>query len=131
MIVVLYFLIIAVTVAFLLFALKQQGVFDSKDVRAWKYFIARANEFHYVGMGYGSKNYRWKGPDGKWVEASVMFKSSTPTATLYQNTDCILTRYPEEYSAEMARRLLTLDETKINEEDDGNRSRKRSTRKSE
>lgn len=127
MITFLTILVIFAAIAFFVIALVRQGAFESKEARAWKYFLARANEFEYYRNGYSCRKYRWKGPDGCWIEALVYDWNYNPSTSIFRDQDCILTRNCNSFSAEMARRLIANDKELNGEETNvRSRSRKRS-----
>lgn len=122
-------LVIVATVVFLVIALKRQGIFDSKEARSWKYFLARASEFKPRYDNGRTKTYSWTGPDGKRVDA-IVWRGSGDCA-IFIGDDCILSSYFKEFSHEMTKRLLAIPEEEIEiteskPRDNNGRYRKRS-----
>lgn len=124
-------LVIVATVIFLVIALKRQGTFDSKEVRSWKYFLARAGEFKPRYDNGRTKTYSWTGPDGRQVDA-VVWKGNS-NCSIFIGNDCILNSYFKDFSHEMAKRLLAIPEEEIDitkPRDNNGRYRKRSSSES-
>ena len=121
MIAFLTFLIITGFIVLFILSLWKNGAFDNKEIRMWKFFIHRAEEFvrDPDDDGYRTKTYIWTNPenpndkvkavifsDGRCALYEMKLRRGGRGGTRWDSGDCILSSYKEKYSYEMSNRLM-------------------------
>lgn len=120
MIAFLTFLVVIGFIVMIILSLWRNGAFDNKEVRMWKFFIRRAEEFVHNPEEDGLyRHYVWTNPDNPNDRVTAVVFSNGGCSlferklrrggkggTRWEDGDCILSGYRETYSREMAQRLI-------------------------